>query len=309
MEDGNGEENREIMSVEERPIQKMPVTGVVVPLVDVDEALKLWKAFEDFKQKMLVPWGKKGTDYQRIKVNEKQPDGSWKTVDKDFPKKSAARKFGKFFGISDGILEKMRVDRADGSFVWHYTVQAWAPNGQIVTAEGVCDSKEKKSLKLEHDVKTTAHTRAKSRAIFDLVGGGEVTAEEMTLGGYTSEQEVIEAEYNVKEHKEKPERAPGIGPPPKKVDVKVAPVERQRLPKGVASLEELEYIFLERIPGYGELLDLVPGSDGFILEHKQSFDEEIEALVEWMVSEMGGERLKRAGLYGRDWTVPLKEAD
>jgi len=28
-----------------------------------------------------------------------------------------------------------------------------------------------------------------------------------------------------------------------------------------------------------------------------------------MVSEMGGERLKRAGLYGRDWTVPLKEAE
>ena len=32
----------------------------------------------------------------------------------------------------------------------------------------------------EHDVLTTAHTRAKSRAIADLVGGGEVSAEELS---------------------------------------------------------------------------------------------------------------------------------
>ena len=34
----------------------------------------------------------------------------------------------------------------------------------------------------EHDVPSTAHTRAKNRAIADLIGAGEVTADEMSDG-------------------------------------------------------------------------------------------------------------------------------
>jgi len=165
-------------------------------------------------------------------------------------------------------------------------------------------------LDLDNTIVKMAAKRAEMDAALQLPGVGAVFTQD--LGDQPAIRKQVESEAQVKKPEklpteEEPERAPGIGPPPKKVDVEAAPVERQRLPKGVASLEELEYIFLERIPGYGELVDLVPGSDGFILEHKQSFDEEIEALVDWMVSEMGGERLKRAGLYGRDWMVPLKK--
>ena len=44
-----------------------------------------------------------------------------------------------------------------------------------------CDSREKPDSKnrLEHDVATMAHTRAKNRAISDCIGTGEVSAEEM----------------------------------------------------------------------------------------------------------------------------------
>ena len=42
---------------------------------------------------------------------------------------------------------------------------------------------------MEHDVYATAHTRAKNRAISDLVGGGEVSAEEMlAMGGALQKQ-------------------------------------------------------------------------------------------------------------------------
>ena len=58
---------------------------------------------------------------------------------------------------------------------------AIAPNGQFTVGNGVCSNaepgKEKKSL---HDIEATALTRAKNRATMDLVGGGEVTAEEIT---------------------------------------------------------------------------------------------------------------------------------
>ena len=204
MSEGNGpneaENEQTVNKGELMPVERHPlvVKGVLEPLVNVDKAIELWNAFIDFKKRLLVPWGKEGTDYQRIRVREKQPDGSWKSYDKDFPKKSAARKFAKYFGISDRIIEKHRVDRPDGSFVWHYTIEAWAPNGQVVTAEGACDSREvSDKRKLEHNTKSTAHTRAKSRGVFDLVGGGEVTAEEVTAGGYTSEGAVIEADYKV----------------------------------------------------------------------------------------------------------------
>lgn len=291
------------------PVEKsMSVTGVAVPLVDVDEALRLWKAFETFKQKMLVPWGHKGTDYQRIKVSERQPDGAWKTVDKDFPKKSAARKFAKFFGISDRILEKVRVDREDGSFVWHYTVEAWAPNGQIVTAEGVCDSNEKKSKKLEHDVKTTAHTRAKSRAVFDLVGGGEVSAEEVTLGGYTSDKEVIEADYEVKEPEE-PERAKGIGPPPKpRASTTLESHVRETLPSGVESVAELEGLIQGKYPMAVDVFTVFEDADGFSVETGQ-IEEDLAYECTLFFTALGGDRMDAPNKLGYVWTVPRRERD
>jgi hypothetical protein len=44
---------------------------------------------------------------------------------------------------------------------------------------GACASNERRFAHLDHDVRATAHTRGKNRAIADLVGGGEVSAEEL----------------------------------------------------------------------------------------------------------------------------------
>jgi hypothetical protein len=70
--------------------------------------------------------------------------------------------------------------------VW---IRAVAPNGQYGDGDGYCSSEEKRfrswrgKQKLENDLRTTATTRAKNRAIADLVGMGEVSAEEIAPAG------------------------------------------------------------------------------------------------------------------------------
>ena len=72
-----------------------------------------------------------------------------------------------------------------------------APNGRSTVGVGICSIYDKISNKdmsqpsnfmlrqrfsnAEHDIPSTAHTRAKNRAISDMIGAGEVSAEEMSL--------------------------------------------------------------------------------------------------------------------------------
>jgi len=312
MEDGNGEERKDLAVAE-------AVEGV--PMIPISELKRLTAYVNEVKKTLMV----KGKDYV--------VDGN-----RQYTARSGFAKLAQGFRLSDDppVIKTLYYDEPQTFEFDHYVSRQrrhevittnirgfeavvkviQLDTGRYASGEGACTVEElhmtnNMSPKWYHRCLGTAKTRAWNRAVSNFVGSADVSAEEMGLvydeEPQTSTRKKVDSEQETPERES--ERAPGIGPPPKKVDMEAAPVERQRLPKGVASLEELEYIFLERIPGYGELLDLVPGSDGFILEHKQSFDEEIEALVNWMVSEMGGERLKRAGLYGRDWTVPLKEAD
>ena len=143
------------MSLDQRSdIVKMSVT--------VQDAVDNWKKFIELKSKLLDK-----QDYQSISG-------------KNFIKKSGWRKLAQVFNISDSIIEAKRTDREDKSYVWEFTVRATAPNGRSTIGIGSCDSKERNFAHSEHDVKSTAHTRAKSRAISDMIGGGEVSAEEVS---------------------------------------------------------------------------------------------------------------------------------
>ena len=135
--------------------------SVVEQYLSVDQAVKHYEEFEALKTKLL-----KEEDYQKI-------------ADKFFIKKSGWRKLALVFNVTDAIVYAKRIDREDSTFLWEFTVKATAPNGRTTEAIGSCDSRERKFAHLEHDVKATAHTRAKSRAISDLIGAGEVSAEEM----------------------------------------------------------------------------------------------------------------------------------
>ena len=58
-------------------------------------------------------------------------------------------------------------------------VKVSAQNGRFAFGVGACASNERNFSHVEHDTRSTAHTRAKNRAVSDLIGGGEVSAEEM----------------------------------------------------------------------------------------------------------------------------------
>lgn len=144
---------------------QLPVE-ILVPL-DIDQLAEAFKKFEEFKSRLLKP-----EDYQKI--------GS-----KQFIKKSGWRKWALACGVSDRLLTQERVPATgkdlEAGFYYRIVVEAYHPStGRSSTGTAIASSKEKTSwAHEEHDVYTLAHTRAKNRAIADLVGGGEVSAEEV----------------------------------------------------------------------------------------------------------------------------------
>jgi len=148
--------------------------SAVLPVVSAEQAKAAMKQFNDLKASLL-------TDDDFCNINGKI-----------HITRKGCRKYAFAFGLSDEIIEEHRLDREDGSFVWEIKVKVTAPNRQSVVGIGLCDSKERKFSHIEHDVKATAHTRAKNRAIMDLVGVGLdnlVSAEEMSP--------TLDAEYKV----------------------------------------------------------------------------------------------------------------
>ena len=100
---------------------------------------------------------------------------------KKFRKKGYWRACSKAFGVDcDEIVYENRIDLPNGEFCYEITVRAKDRTGRSGLGDGACDSSEKKGKqKTTHNVRSHAITRAKNRAISDLVGFGEVSAEEM----------------------------------------------------------------------------------------------------------------------------------
>jgi hypothetical protein len=196
------------------------VSALAVPLVNPEEAAMAMATYQKLCNSILIPWDKRkidgevlvqDSDFQRIRVKDK----SGKSCERDFPKKSAFRKLALFYGVSTELVSSERVDRPDGSFTWSYIIRASVTNKEcktrFTTGEGTCDSKEMSrgeygNVSVEHDTKATAWTRAVNRAVSDLIGFGQVSAEEMTPGGATEPRRVIDADARVVE--EPPPQAP-----------------------------------------------------------------------------------------------------
>jgi len=148
--------------------EKLPVvsSGIVRPAVSAEEFKAAWDEYRKLRNSIL-----ESEDIQKIGDNQ-------------YVKKSGWRKIATAFNLSDEIIEERREDKGDGNFLWRIKVKVTAPNGRYAVGIGVCDTTERRRggdsfAHPEHDVYATAHTRAKNRAISDLVGGGEVSAEEI----------------------------------------------------------------------------------------------------------------------------------
>lgn len=131
-------------------------------IVDIDKALAEWNAYQIFTEKLLNE-----TDYVNIKG-------------KSFKKKSAWRKYARAFNINTEIIEK-NITKNDKGRVTEaeFVVRATLPDGRHCDGWGNCSRFEHNKNNPNHDIPATAMTRATNRAIADLIGAGEVSAEEV----------------------------------------------------------------------------------------------------------------------------------
>jgi hypothetical protein len=116
---------------------------------------------------------------QRV-ADEKMPDAIITIQGKKFRKKCYWRFIATAFHIDTALISEERIELPDGD--WGYTAlyRATSPDGRISEIDGTCTASEKRgAMCTVHNVRAHAHTRAKNRAISDLVGFGEVSADEL----------------------------------------------------------------------------------------------------------------------------------
>lgn len=122
-------------------------------------------------------------EYRRVQtvLDEALPDCMMTIQGRQFRKKNYWRAVTTAFNLDVTLEHEERlVDDAAGD--WGYVViyRATAPNGRSATGDGACMAGEKKpNQRSLHNVRAHAHTRAYNRAVSNLVGFGEVSAEEI----------------------------------------------------------------------------------------------------------------------------------
>ena len=106
------------------------------------------------------------------------PDCIMHVRGKAFRKKSYWRAVSTAANLSVEIIDEREHTDDGGGRHWLATARATAPNGRTATGDGSCSASEKSGAMLTlHNIRAHALTRAKIRAISDLVGFGEVSAE------------------------------------------------------------------------------------------------------------------------------------
>lgn len=148
------------MSGEEKRELAVKEPELIAP-ASVERTLEALKRFQEFKTRALSK-----NDYVVIQGK--------RTV-----KKSGWLKYALACSLSLELREE-REDRREGEVIYHYAYRAIAPNGRYADAVGSASSKERQYAHEVHDVRALAQTRAMERAISNLVGGGELGAEELT---------------------------------------------------------------------------------------------------------------------------------
>lgn len=159
-----------------RPIT--PQTGLVAPVCSVEESVRIFKEFERAKSKILtskdIIWF--GSDGRPCEEGSGSPH----------IKRSGWRKLARFFGLSWDIISiSGAISMQNGGYMYKTKVKIWHPAGASVVAEGVVTSKDLFFTKggrkeaNEEDVIMKSETVAINRGIDDILGGGEVSAEEL----------------------------------------------------------------------------------------------------------------------------------
>jgi len=192
---------------------------IVRSVVSVDEAIQAWEEYNDLRRRIVSP-----SDVQKIADKEFLKKSYWRKLQKFFNlrlellkesekslqvlirtvkrKKKDSHGNWKEFDIKEveyypleAQLELKANEEVKITVVFSAVYRAIAGNGTYVDADGHADIWEKGYPNSYHNAKATASTRAKNRAISDLVGGGELSAEEIAGEG---QLEALVADYEAR---------------------------------------------------------------------------------------------------------------
>ena len=154
-----------------------PQTGLVAPVCSVQESVRIFKEFERAKKEILsgkdILWI--GSDGRPAIEGEGSPH----------IKRSGWRKLARFFGLSWDIENIERIGMRSEGYMYKVRVKVWHPAGASVVAVGVATSKDAFFTKggkrdaPEENIIMKAQTVGINRGIDDILGGGEVSAEEL----------------------------------------------------------------------------------------------------------------------------------
>lgn len=223
--------NNELVAVDD---STAPTTIQPLQTVDVEAAKDFMNNYQELVEALLDK-----NDYQPIQT----ANGIKKSK-----KKSAWRKLATAFNISDEVIEKEIIrDECHRIISARYEVKATLPNGRHGVGTGSAsiydkiskkDTKEPTPFELrqrftnaEHDITSTAHTRAKSRAISDLIGAGEVSAEELSGVGVKPEAPVKPKSAKPKPAKPVAHKAPSKPKVKEAIEVEATEVKEPEEPK------------------------------------------------------------------------------
>src|SRR5690606_7109498 len=166
--------------VDQKPA-KQQQPGMIMPAGTIEQALEAFKQYQELKKKL-----GNSDDFQAIRTK----DGGVKY----HPKKSFVRKVQRFFNVSCEIIQDEPLRDEKGQIIaWLAKARAiHMGTGAYQEADGSCGFDEKvdkygkpdKKRQTIHNIRAHAITRAKNRAILDLVGFGEVSAEEIVGDDY-----------------------------------------------------------------------------------------------------------------------------
>jgi hypothetical protein len=122
------------------------------------------------------------TAYRELQhaLDAAMPDQIMQLDGKPFRKKGYWRAVSVAFNLTVEPIEERREQHGD-TYVYVVTYRATAASGRFAIGDGACSSQEKTRGRMqatEHNVRGHAHTRAYNRAVSNLVGFGEVSAEE-----------------------------------------------------------------------------------------------------------------------------------
>jgi len=166
-------------------------SALMRPVASLEDTIEAFHAYQELRAELLDR-----SDFQEAEKG------------KQFVTKSGWRKLGVAMSTSDALINWEDVEDPYGRVRRSkITVRAFAPNGRYAEGIGICDYRERccprafaepcrkggnhrhcdetctgfsHFSKPQHDIPSTAHTRAKNRALSDLFGFGEVSAEEVS---------------------------------------------------------------------------------------------------------------------------------